>query len=136
MPGENFAHEHRCPAVGNRVMSSPTSAMMIAGRDRSDPGDLVQALDRRVEGGQVCLDLGVQHGDVGIDGVDTAEHPFQQEPVVVIEAARRQPGERLLGDPDLGSCRMCAFSVSTRRGSHGSCDRSSAKARCRTDVMP
>src|SRR4051794_6829486 len=29
-PGENFAHEHRCPAVGNRVMSRPISAMMTA----------------------------------------------------------------------------------------------------------
>ena len=38
MPGENFAHEHRCPAVGNRVMSTPISAMMIAAATGPIPG--------------------------------------------------------------------------------------------------
>ena len=38
MPGENFAHEHKCPAVGNRVMSRPTSAMMIAAATGPIPG--------------------------------------------------------------------------------------------------
>src|SRR6516164_9640074 len=30
MPGANFAQEHRCPAVGNRDISTPISAMMAA----------------------------------------------------------------------------------------------------------
>ena len=36
--GENFAHEHRCPAVGNRDMSTPTSAMMMAAATGPMPG--------------------------------------------------------------------------------------------------
>jgi len=38
IPGANFAHEHRCPAVGNRVMSTPISAMMIAAATGPIPG--------------------------------------------------------------------------------------------------
>ena len=37
-PGANFAQEARCPAVGNRVMSVPISAMMIAAATRPMPG--------------------------------------------------------------------------------------------------
>ena len=38
MPGANFAHEHRCPAVGNRDMSTPISAMMAAAATGPMPG--------------------------------------------------------------------------------------------------
>jgi hypothetical protein len=38
------------------------------------------------------LDLGVHSGDVGVDRVDPAQHPDQQETVVVIEVS----GEGLL----------------------------------------
>ena len=41
-------------------------------------------------------DLGVDGGDVEVDGVDAGQHPSQQEPVMIIEGAQRQPGERLL----------------------------------------
>ncbi len=38
MPGANFAHEHRCPAVGNRDISIPISAMMAAAATGPMPG--------------------------------------------------------------------------------------------------
>ena len=38
MPGENFAQEHRCPAVGKRDMSTPISARMIAAATGPMPG--------------------------------------------------------------------------------------------------
>ena len=38
IPGANFAHEARWPGVGNRVMSRPISAMMIAAAVGPIPG--------------------------------------------------------------------------------------------------
>src|SRR3954453_14346442 len=79
MPGENFAHEHRCPAVGNRVMSTPISAMMIAAATGPIPGISSRRCTAWSKGAQVGLDLGVQHRNVGVDGIDPAQHAFQQE---------------------------------------------------------
>ena len=45
------------------------------GGDRPDAGDLIQACRRRGERGQIRLDLGVDGGDVGVDTVDTVQHP-------------------------------------------------------------
>jgi hypothetical protein len=67
------------------------------GRDRSDTGDLIKPRDRRGERDQVRLDLSIEHGDVGVDPVDSGQHPPQQEPVVVVEVS----GERLLELRDL-----------------------------------
>lgn len=43
-------------------------------RDRSDPGNLIEPLHRKVERGQVGLDLRVEHRDVGVDPVDAGQH--------------------------------------------------------------
>ena len=40
--GQSFAQDTRWPAVGNRVMSSPISAMMTCAACGADPGDLVE----------------------------------------------------------------------------------------------
>ena len=40
----------------------------------ADPGDLIQPVDRLGEGGAQLLELGVQVGQVGVQGV----HPGQQ----------------------------------------------------------
>jgi hypothetical protein len=72
-------------------MSVPISVMIHRGRDRSDPGDLIEPLCRVGERGQLGLDLGVEDRDVGVDPVDAGQHPREQEPVVVVEVA----GERL-----------------------------------------
>jgi hypothetical protein len=37
-PGANFAHEARCPGVGNRVMSSPISARIAQAPVGPRPG--------------------------------------------------------------------------------------------------
>ena len=67
------------PAVGNRVMSRPISAMMIAAAVGPMPGISSSRVDRVSERGRCCLDLGVDGGDVGVDGVDPGQHPGQQE---------------------------------------------------------
>src|SRR3954452_19530241 len=66
-PGENFAHEHRCPAVGDRVMSRPISAMMTAAAPGPMPGISSRRSAACAKGGQERVDLGVQHRDVGVD---------------------------------------------------------------------
>ena len=58
----------------------------------SDSGDLIEFLHRQGERGDHLLDLGFERGDVGVQRVDPAQHPAQQEAVVVSE----MPGERLL----------------------------------------
>jgi len=57
-------------------------------RDRSNPGDLIEPLHRKLERGQVGLDLGVEDRDVGVDPADAGQHPGQQEPVMVVESDR------------------------------------------------
>ena len=69
------------------------------GGDRPDAGDFIQAGRRHGERGQVGLDLGVDGGDVGVDTVDTVQHPGQQESVMLVEVAV----ERLLEPTDLGA---------------------------------
>lgn len=49
------------------------------GGDRPDAGDLIQAC-RRCERGQMCLDLCVEGGDVGVNTIDAVEHPGEQDP--------------------------------------------------------
>ena len=66
------------------------------GRGRPDPGDLLETGDRVSERGQVLSDLGVDGGDVEVDGVDAGQHPGQQEPVVVVEGAQPKPSEGFL----------------------------------------
>jgi hypothetical protein len=63
--------------------------------------DLIQPLDRLSERGDLDLDLAVQFGDVGAGLVDAAQHPGQQEPVVVGEL----PGEGLPGPAAWGHAR-------------------------------
>jgi hypothetical protein len=89
-PGANFAHEQRCPGVGNLVISTPISAMMTAAAT-GPMRELIESHRVRGERGQVRLDLGVQGGDVGVDPVDSGEHFGQKEPVVVVEV----PGQSL-----------------------------------------
>src|SRR5664280_617404 len=69
------------------------------GRGGTDTGDLVQASHRISERGKVGLDLGVEVGDVAVEGVDAGEHLGQQEAVVVGEVS----DERLLQLGDLGA---------------------------------
>jgi hypothetical protein len=40
-------------------------------------------------------DLGVDGGDVEVNGDDAGQHPGQQEPVMVIECAQPKPREPL-----------------------------------------
>ena len=42
LPGQRPAQEARCPAVGNRVMSTPISAMIVSAARLPDPGDGVE----------------------------------------------------------------------------------------------
>ena len=79
----------------------PISAMMTAAAVASDPGDLVEPGGRISERGEVVADLEVDGGDVGVHGVNAGQHPGQQEPVVVVEGAQPQPGERFGQERDL-----------------------------------
>jgi hypothetical protein len=108
-PGANFAHEHRCPAVGNR--------------DRTDARDLIEASRRLGERGQLRLDLGIDRGDVGVEALDPRQHARQQEPVMIGEV----PVEGLLQPIDLAAhpcpCQLgqhlrVAF-AGDQRGQHG-----------------
>ena len=45
------------------------------GRGRPDPGDLIEPGYRVSERGQMLPDLGVDGGDVGVDGVEAGQHP-------------------------------------------------------------
>jgi hypothetical protein len=69
------------------------------GRGGTDSGDLIQAGHRVSERGDLCFDLGVEVGDVRVQGVDAGEHLGQQEAVVVGEV----PDERLFQLGDLGA---------------------------------
>ena len=77
--------------VGNRVMSTPISAMIAAAATGPIPG-ISSRRARRRQRGQMVLDLCIEGDDVGVDGVDAVQHPVEQEGVMVVEAA----GERLL----------------------------------------
>ena len=102
MPGANFAHDARWAGVGNRVMSMPISAMMTAAAVGPIAGDLVEPGDRVSERGQM-LPIWVSTAAMSaFDGVDPGQHPGQQEPVMVVEGAQPQPGERFLQERDLG----------------------------------
>ena len=83
-------------------MSMPISAMMAAAAVGPIPGISCEPGGRISERGQVVADLDVDGGDVGVDGVDARQHPRQQEPVMVVEGAQPEPGERFaqLGDLD------------------------------------
>jgi hypothetical protein len=80
-------------------MSKPISATIHVRGDPSDPGDLVETVDRVSESGDLLLDPGVDGGDVGAQGVDAGQHPAQQEGVVLGEVA----DEGLLEHGDLAS---------------------------------
>ena len=82
------------------------------GGGAADPTDLIQPVGRRRERDKLLFDPAVQLGDVGAGLVDAAKHRFQQEPVMVTEAAAEgllqlaalgaQPGPGQLGQ-HLGS---------------------------------
>ena len=57
------------------------------GGGAADPGGLIQPVGRRRERDKLLFDPAVQLGDVGAGLVDAAKHRFQQEPVMVTEAA-------------------------------------------------
>ena len=69
-----------------------------AGGGAADAGDLIQPVGRRRERDDQLLELVVQLGDVSVQPIDPAQHPGQQEPVMVGE----NPGEGLLQDAALG----------------------------------
>jgi hypothetical protein len=68
------------------------------GGGAADAVDLVEPAHRLGERGDQLLDLGVQRGDVGVDGTGPGQHPPQQKGVVVGEV----PGERLFQGGQLG----------------------------------
>ena len=57
----------------------------------TDPGDLIELVDRRLKRGDLGLDVGLQGGDVGTGLVDAGKHRLEQEGVVLGEV----PGERI-----------------------------------------
>ena len=69
------------------------------GSYRADAGDLIEPGCRGRERGDHLLDLGVELGDVGVDGVDPGQHLGQQKRVVLGEVA----GERLFQRADLAA---------------------------------
>ena len=87
IPGANLAHDARWAGVGKPGHVEANLGDDDRGRGRPDPGDLIEPGDRISERGQVLPDLGVDGGDVGVDGVNTGQHPGQQEPVMIIEGA-------------------------------------------------
>ena len=97
MPGANLAQEARCPAVGESGHVHADLRDDDGGRGGPDARDLIQPRGRLGETGHVCLDLLIDGGNVGVDRVDAAEHPREQEPVIGVEV----PGERLLELADL-----------------------------------
>jgi hypothetical protein len=69
-----------------------------AGR-ATDPGDLIEPVDRRRERGDQLLDPALDADDVGVDRIHPGQHRGQQERVMVGEV----PGERLLQPTDLAA---------------------------------
>jgi hypothetical protein len=69
------------------------------GGGAADPGDLIQPVGRGGERGELGFDPAVQVGDVGAGLIDAGEHGFEQEGVMVTEAA----DEGLLQQPPLGA---------------------------------
>jgi hypothetical protein len=57
----------------------------------AEPGDLIQPINRPSEAGDQLLELGVELGQVGVQGVHPGQHLGQQEGMLVGE----EPGERL-----------------------------------------
>jgi hypothetical protein len=65
----------------------------------ADPGNLIQPLDGVGERGDQLLELGVELGEIGVQGVHPAQHLAQQEGVLV----GKEPTERLLQQRQLGA---------------------------------
>ena len=61
-PGANLAHDTRCPAVGNRVMSARFRREQAAAR-LPTPGILSSRSTAPSERGDHLVDLGVERGD-------------------------------------------------------------------------
>ena len=86
------------PAVGNRVMSTPTSATITCAAAGPTPGTVSSRAAACQRKGRSAASIRAStRGDVGLEGVDPGQHPGQQERVVVIEPA----DERLLAARDL-----------------------------------
>jgi hypothetical protein len=86
------------PGGGEPGHIDPDLGQDDRGGDRPDTRDVIEAGRRRGERGQLRLDLCIDSGDVGVDRVDAAQHPGEQECVVVIEV----PVERFLEQAELG----------------------------------
>jgi hypothetical protein len=65
----------------------------------ADPTDLIQPFDGVGEGGDQLGKLGVELGQVGVQGVHPGQHLGRQEGVLVGD----QPGERLHQRAELGA---------------------------------
>jgi hypothetical protein len=65
----------------------------------AEPRDLIQPINRPSEAGDQLLELGVELGQVGVQGIHPAQHLGEQEGVLVGEA----PSERLGQQAEVGA---------------------------------
>ncbi len=74
MPGENLAHEHKCPRGGEPRHIQPDLRDDGGGRNRSDAGYLIESGRRFGERGQMRLDLLVDGGRQPVDSTVLANN--------------------------------------------------------------
>ena len=104
--GHSFAHDTRCAAVGNLLMSSPISARITCATFGPDAGDLVEAIHsaKRGVGHGVGRRAGGQAAGVRVDGLGVG-HRRQQ----LIDAGRQ--GVDLGGQASIWSSSIRASSA-------------------------
>src|SRR6201993_5432423 len=75
--GQNLAHDTRCAADGNRVMSTPISAISSAAATASTPGISAGRAAGSEKGVDRLLDARVEGSDLGADPIGVVEHHLQ-----------------------------------------------------------
>src|SRR5208283_3825487 len=81
--GQSPAQEIRWPSVGNRPMSTPISAAMTSALSWLTPGIVLEDSDRCAKGLDVGVDLLVNLGDGGVDGVDVLKQQAQSKAMML-----------------------------------------------------
>ena len=103
-PGHRPAHDARCPAVGNRLMSGPISARMTSAARIPTPVTRVEDHQLTRPGLDHLGDPLRQRSDVGLQRFDMGQHAGQQVPMMLTEPGRQRLPQlrQLRRQPGLG----------------------------------
>ena len=103
-PGHRPAHDARCPAVGNRLMSGPISAWMTSAARIPTPVTRVEDHQLTRPGLDHLGDPLRRRSDVGLQRFDRRQHAGHQVPMMLTEPGRQRLPQlrQLRPQPGLG----------------------------------